>query len=619
MNRKAEILRKLGEPMAAGMFEDENASIVERFGRGLRRYFEYAVPPPEIGLLYPTLEQNIWRLGGESVRFDYSYSIQVDANGLRSRGNETLGDPFEKVLLERAIGELNFFRTQLIAPRYALGGSGFTHSILNYRRILKEGLGNYIARVGAMSDSALKSALCDTLAGLTGFLDRAPGNIREDVMAPARDFRSAMRCFNFFYALDEYDSAGRFDDYMGEYYHGEAEAADYLAELFRSTDLHNGWHFTYSGKFSEFTELCIRSQKLRRPNSGALITPGTPANIWNAILDNWAAGIPSPSLYNAEVYTNSMPVLTDVRAEDRPHFAFGGCTEFMVGGCSNVGSIDGGIHLLEILQQGSPETLKDDIRRHLEAVAADLRGHWEFAGRYRPQLIRTLFIDDCIEREKEYNAGGARYYGSVINVVGLTDTANSLAAMRGLKEKFGNDRSQVDKIACDLAEYTFREINRHSIRYGGWAIPGVILFATYALYGSYIDATPDGRDAGAPVADSAGAAAGTDLQGPTALLNSIAGLPSHLGLGTLITNLRLERGLAAGQRENLLALLKSFFEMGGMQLQPTLVDRETMRKAYENPAEYPDLIVRIGGYSEYYNRLSRELQLEVLKRTEHRV
>lgn len=86
-------------------------------------------------------------------------------------------------------------------------------------------------------------------------------------------------------------------------------------------------------------------------------------------------------------------------------------------------------------------------------------------------------------------------------------------------------------------------------------------------------------------------------------------------------NVRLHRSLAASRtkRKLLKALLRGFFAQGGLQLQPTLIDQETLKKAYENPAAHPELIVRIGGYSEYYNRLSRELQFEVLKRTEHMI
>ena len=230
----------------------------------------------------------------------------------------------------------------------------------------------------------------------------------------------------------------------------------------------------------------------------------------------------------------------------------------------------------------------------MEEFASAVRANSEFAAQYRPQLIRTLFVDDCIDRNREFNAGGARYYGSIVNVAGLTDAANSLAAMRGIPEKFGNDSPEVDEIARKLAHHVFSLIRRYPMRQGGPAYPAVILLTGYAWHGSYVDASADGRPAGAPVVDSAGAVAGTDRNGPTALLNSAAWRPSSAA-----------RSGRCGRSRR--------------RLRPPLIDQETLKKAYENPAAHPELIVRIGGYSEYYNRLSRELQFEVLKRTEHMI
>lgn len=617
MNRKAEILYQLGEPLAAGMYEDENATIVERYGRGLRRYFEHAEPPPEIGLLYPTLEQDIWRLNGRYVRFHYSHSFEIDGMGLRRAGDELLKDPFEKDLLGRIVDELNFFRASLIAPRYQIGGNGWTHTVLNYPRILREGLGRYIERVNAMSASPLKKALQDVLKGIGSFLKRAPGTIREEVMKPAVDFRSAMRSFNFFFALDQYDSAGRFDDYMGEFYRGEEDAGAYVGELFHSMDIHRGWHLLYTSRYPDFTALCLRAQKFSRPNSGLLIGPKTPDAVWNHVFDVWSTGIPNPCLYNETAYRKGIAKAGSARGKDRERFVFGGCTELMFEGCSNIGSTEGGINLLEILAANPDGQYHADIKRKVEEFAAEVRLNSEFAARHRPQLVRTLFVDDCIDRELEYRNGGARYCGSIFNVAGLTNAVNMLGARQGLKDKFGNDSPEIDEIARKLTQYTFGLIRKYPMRGGGPAYPAVILLTGYAEYGRYIDATPDGRKAGAPVVDSIGAVSGTDMNGPTALLKSVGKLPGQLGLGTPVLNLRISRSMTRTHRTELKALIQSFFDMGGMQLQLTLIDPETLRKAYENPDAYPNLIVRIGGYSEYYHRLSRALQLEVLKRTEH--
>ena len=113
---------------------------------------------------------------------------------------------------------------------------------------------------------------------------------------------------------------------------------------------------------------------------------------------------------------------------------------------------------------------------------------------------------------------------------------------------------------------------------------------------------------------------GTDLDGPTSLLSSCASLPQKLGIGTLVLNLRIDPAIMKDKagRSKLKSLLQSYFKMGGLYLQVTCVDAETMRRAVDKPELYPNLMVRIGGYSEYFNRLSPGLRRELLKRTEHR-
>ncbi len=621
MNRKAEIFYRLGEPLPAGMFEIENATVVERYGRGLRRYFEHAVPPPaESGHLYPAPSHDIWRLAGQYVLPDYSFSYNVRWD-IWNHADKIITDPFEHKLLEKAVRELNYFRTNLVPDRFAIGGNGFTHSILNYRRILKDGLKTYRQRVHDMPEGPLRNALIDVLAGITDFLKRCPGDIAECAENPAKDFYSAMKSFNFFYALDGYDSAGRFDDYMGGYYNGEADAQEWLEELYQAVDNHSGWHFIHTGKYPEFTKLCIQAHKVRRPNAGLLLNENTPEEIYEALFDSWGRGMPCPSVYNETAYLKAIEKHASVSEEDREHFAFGGCTELMYEGCSNIGSVDAGINLLDILNNSTPENYYADIKRKMDELADSVRLQAEFSAKYRPHLIRTLFIDDCIEKNLEYNAGGARNCGSVICVAGLTNAINALAAMKGIPEKFGNDSAEVDKIASDLSEYVFSLIQSYPMRLGGDAYPGIIMFVTYTQEGAYVDASADGRCAGAPIADSVGAVAGTDTNGPTALLNSVAKLPSDRGLGTLILNMRIQRKMASDpeKRKLLKALIQGFFRQGGLQIQPTLIDQETLQKAYSNPEEYPNLVIRIGGYSEYFTRLSRQLQEEVMKRNEHTV
>jgi formate C-acetyltransferase len=120
------------------------------------------------------------------------------------------------------------------------------------------------------------------------------------------------------------------------------------------------------------------------------------------------------------------------------------------------------------------------------------------------------------------------------------------------------------------------------------------------------------------VADSAGAHQGRDVHGPTALLRSAAALDHRHAAGTLVVNIRVSRKMLEPEgREKVKALVRSYFELGGMQLQINVVDQETLRDAMAHPERHGDLIIRVGGYSEYFVRLGEALQRSILLRTEH--
>jgi formate C-acetyltransferase len=146
------------------------------------------------------------------------------------------------------------------------------------------------------------------------------------------------------------------------------------------------------------------------------------------------------------------------------------------------------------------------------------------------------------------------------------------------------------------------------------------MFVTYAWAGEGVMATPDGRFAGTPIADSAGPVQGRDRSGPTALVRSLSRIEHHLAPGTLVVNVRfLKDVFAPGSRDRLKALIRTYFELGGMQLQINVVDQQVLEDAIAHPERHQDLIVRVGGYSEYFNRLSPALQRSVLERTAHGV
>ena len=147
----------------------------------------------------------------------------------------------------------------------------------------------------------------------------------------------------------------------------------------------------------------------------------------------------------------------------------------------------------------------------------------------------------------------------------------------------------------------------------------VITNLAYEVLGEEVGATPDGRLANEPVCDSAGAVFGRDKEGSTALIRSVTRLDQIHAPGTLVFNIRFTKKMLADKesRDKVKALIKTYFAMGGMQIQINVVDQETLADAIEHPECHENLIIRIGGYSEYFNRLSDKMKLTILERTAH--
>jgi formate C-acetyltransferase len=390
-----------------------------------------------------------------------------------------------------------------------------------------------------------------------------------------------------------------------------------------------------------------------------------PQEIWDAALDTIATGCGLPALYNEEEFLRALrEAHLGIREEDLGWYNGGGCTETMIHGCSNVGSLDAGINLPLILVQTLNEHLatavsfdelvaayKEDVAKAVREIVDDVNADQEVKALLRPQPMRSLLIDDCIDNGREFNAGGARYNWSVINVAGLANVIDSLSALREVvferREKtgaefleilrrnyegeeafrrrlsrcprYGNDDPRADDIAADIAEFVFREFLRYAPWRGGKFLPSCLMFVTYADAGVPVGATPDGRLAGEPLADSAGPYQGRDRNGPTAMLKSVASIPHRLAPGTLVVNARFTKEFFTTEvgRMKLQHLIRTYFDLGGMQLQINVVDQAVLRDAIEHPERHGDLIVRVGGYSEYFNRLSPKLKMTVLERTEH--
>ena len=363
-----------------------------------------------------------------------------------------------------------------------------------------------------------------------------------------------------------------------------------------------------------------------------------------------------PAMYNYALYQKTLhELMPEIPEEDLKRMSFGGCTETMIEGLSAVGSDDAGINTAlvfgEWMREGlekseSYEAFLEGYKKKLRAVILDtldiLNAHRRTRAMYRPSVVRSLLMDDCIDNRTEFQAGGTRYMWSVINVAGLINVIDSLSVIRTLVyenktytpaefiEKmdardpeflhrakacpaYGVGNENVDAIGADLTHMIADAMGERECYPRGKFYPVSNQFTTYADAGRHIAATPDGRGDGEPLCDSLGAIHGNDKQGPTALLHSVINLPLYRIIGTPITNIRISKA----HLPMLKSLVLAYMAEGGMQLQVSCLSREEILDAMDHPERHESLVVRIGGFSEYFNRLSPALKQTVLERTEY--
>jgi pyruvate formate-lyase/glycerol dehydratase family glycyl radical enzyme len=271
--------------------------------------------------------------------------------------------------------------------------------------------------------------------------------------------------------------------------------------------------------------------------------------------------------------------------------------------------------------------------------------------RHLPVPFLSLLIDDCIAVARDYNAGGARYNTTYVQGVGLgsiTDILTSiryniydtgrfswsemLSALRsdfeGYEEmqyeilyntpKYGNDDDYADAQAVRVFEIFHDAVTGRPTPRGGIHRINMLPTTSHVYFGSVTGATSDGRKAGVPLSEGISPVQGADCHGPTAVLKSASAI-DHLKTGGTLLNQKFSPEFFEdeGSYEKLTALIRSYFLLNGHHIQFNVVNAETLREAQKHPELYRDLIVRVAGYSDYFNDLGEDLQNEIIRRTEH--
>ncbi len=270
---------------------------------------------------------------------------------------------------------------------------------------------------------------------------------------------------------------------------------------------------------------------------------------------------------------------------------------------------------------------------------------------HMPVPFLSLLIDDCIQYGNDYHTGGARYNTSYIQGVGLGSVTDMMTALQyhvfdrhtiGMKTflrmlgqnfeghddwratllyetpKYGNDDEEADQHARWVFDQFHQEVNGRKSPRGATYRINMLPTTSHIYFGKVVGATPDGRLSGEPLSEGISPFQGMDREGPTAVLQSAAKIDQLKTGGTLL-NQKFAPDFFRDDWSirKLTQLIRAYFRMNGHHIQFNVVSAETLRDAQDHPEKYQDLIVRVAGYSDYFNELGTELQNEIIRRTAH--
>lgn len=270
---------------------------------------------------------------------------------------------------------------------------------------------------------------------------------------------------------------------------------------------------------------------------------------------------------------------------------------------------------------------------------------------YAPATFLSLFIDDCIAKGKDYYSGGARYNTTYIQCTGLGTITDCLSTLKKHvfedkrftmdeilsavannfegEEKmrqfimnrtpfFGNDDDYADNIAVKVYDDLVKAIEGHPNTRGGKTQLNMLSTTCHNYFGSVCGASVNGRLAKFAISDGTSPAHGADTNGPTSVIKSLSKLDQTKSGGTLL-NVRFVPSLLKREEDlkKLVALIRAYFNMGGHHIQFNIVDTQTLLDAQKVPDDYKDLLVRVAGYSDYFNDMTEQLQNEIIARTEN--
>lgn len=409
----------------------------------------------------------------------------------------------------------------------------------------------------------------------------------------------------------------------------------------------------------------VSDNRLVYPSVGLCTCPETPEEDLQLACETLAKGCSHPAFFNDDVIRAGLQGYGLSPAESC-RYTHSTCVEITPEASSDVWVASPYHNLAQLLL----DTLSDDypsmdalldgyFARISEAIRKarreQVKYRWERRLSCDPLL--SCFVHDCLERGIDIERGGARRNWIMPSFVGLSNAADALNVIRTLifergeltfdrlrellrdnfegeeamrlhmlsgVEKYGNDDDRADEYPALISSFIAKECRKYDDpdpqNTEGKLIPSLFCWIMHDILGRETGATPDGRKAGFPLGDGSGPAQGREHKGPTSSILSSTKWEHKPFIGGIAVNLKFSKSyMTGGSLEVMKSLVKTYLKRGGFELQINVTDAETLLRAQKEPEQYRDLVVRIGGYSDYFVTLSPTMQSEVIMRTTHEI
>lgn len=425
----------------------------------------------------------------------------------------------------------------------------------------------------------------------------------------------------------------------------------------------------------------IEEMNLLEPKPNIRLHRNTPQDFLIRVAELVAKAQGSPFLMNFDEHSIDGLVWQGVAREDAWNYGVVGCLENTMQGNDRSDTVDVNMNLVKAIEltlnngkdlatgrqigveTGDPTTFAtyemflDAVKKQIAELVRLLTSCGNMADTLRAKYQLTPYLsalmDGCAARGKDINQGGTDWNFNTLEGMGIATLADSVAAVKkmvydekrvnmvellnaiesnyeGYEElrqllrtrapKFGNDNDYADEIARELSMFWAKEAFRHFNPYTNRRYRAGYLSWNYFIpLAPLTAATPDGRRRGEFLSNGVGPVQGMDSKGPTASIKSVG----KLGLETVPNGashtITLSPSMVKTPEhvEKLAALLRAYNEVGGTALQINIIDAATLRDAQKNPESYSNLMIRVTGYNAFFTQIGRELQEEIITRTEH--